>query len=168
MTLFSHGLVGAAVADLFPDHPLLGVVFGFLSHLFLDSIPHWDYSLKSSRRNSANPLDSDIATEHDFYATDLPKIALDGLLGAFVPLLIFNQSPAWLTICGAAAGMLPDALQFAYFKIRRQPLTSLQRFHQWIHSKNSWLRRNPNWGIPLQIIIIAVISAAARFLAYST
>lgn len=72
---------------------------------------------------------------------DLMKIGLDFLLGFALPFLFlkFLGVPLTYTIfLGAFAGMLPDGLQFLYWKIRREPLTSLQRFHHWNHAKKNF------------------------------
>ena len=57
---------------------------------------------------------------------------------------------------GAIAGMLPDALQFAYFKWRHEPLVSLQKFHNWVHPKLS-LHNKPFIGVLSQAIVILLI-----------
>ena len=49
MVLTTHAVAGATLATLVPNHPLWGFVIGFGSHFVLDSIPHWDYSLKSKK-----------------------------------------------------------------------------------------------------------------------
>jgi hypothetical protein len=45
---------------------------------------------------------------------------------------------AWLfaaSLWGAIGAMFPDFLQFVYYKTRREPLKSLQRFHLFMHAK---------------------------------
>ncbi len=158
MTLATHAVVGAAIANLMPTQPVLGFVAGFASHFILDSIPHWDYHLASSHNDEANPLNNDLVINRHFIG-DLVKIACDGLLGLALVWLALSWhmlADRWFILyLGAIGGMLPDALQFAYMKIRREPLTSLQRFHMWIHT-NVKLDQRPLIGIGSQIIIIII------------
>jgi len=158
MTLATHALVGASLAQLFPEHPVVGFCVGFASHFFLDAIPHWDYKLASSRQDIERPLESDIVVGRDFYF-DLLKIGTDALLGlvlAFVFFPEFTFPAVLLTIAGAFGGILPDALQFAYFKLRVEPLVSLQRFHKYMHAKLH-LRAYPLPGATLQAIFAIIV-----------
>lgn len=153
MILATHAVAGAAVANLLPGHPMLGFVAGFVSHFFLDAIPHWHYALLSSRHDHNNPMNSDIVLNKDF-PLDLFKMGCDTLLGIELAVLFFHVSTPYFlsaTLLGAIGGILPDALQFAYFKWRHEPLVSLQRFHHWIHAKES-LDRYPIFGPFAQII----------------
>jgi hypothetical protein len=57
--------------------------------------------------------------------------------------------------------MLPDPLQFAYMRFPHQPLTSIQRFHEWIHTS----RRMPGravLGIASQIALIIIFVLVTR------
>jgi hypothetical protein len=44
MTATAHALVGGAIAASIPD-PALGLSLAFISHPFIDMIPHWDFGL---------------------------------------------------------------------------------------------------------------------------
>jgi hypothetical protein len=70
-----------------------------------------------------------------------------------------------LALGGACAGMLPDALQFAYMRFPHQPLTSIQRFHEWIHTTRR-MSKQPVLGITSQIaLVLASIVAVQPLLA---
>jgi hypothetical protein len=58
-----------------------------------------------------------------------------------------------LILGGACAGMLPGALHFAYMRLPHQPLTSSQRFHEWIHTSRRMCGR-PVLGIASQFAFI--------------
>jgi hypothetical protein len=158
MILTTHAAVGATLATLVPSNPILGFAIGFGSHFILDGIPHWDYKLKSSKRNKQKPLTNDIIIGKDFY-NDLMKIGFDAIFGLTLSLLVLgtaqHQSILIIT-CGALGGMAPDFLQFVYFKWRHEPLTSLQKFHIWMHAKTG-LNDRPLLGIFSQIAIIAIV-----------
>ena len=158
MTLTTHAIVGATLATLIPNYPILGFAVGFGSHFILDAIPHWEYSLNSMKRDEKNPMNDDITIDKTFYK-DLLKIGIDGMLGlvlSFVLLGILRNYSFWIIFMGVAGGMAPDALQFFYFKWRHEPLKTLQQFHLWIHSKID-LGNTPIVGVLSQILIICLI-----------
>ncbi|MBI2023536.1 hypothetical protein HYT01_03175 [Candidatus Giovannonibacteria bacterium] len=88
MVLFTHAIVGTAVAGLFPAHPVAGFAAGFISHFALDAIPHWHYPLGSLTQDKNDPMKKDMVWSRPFFY-DLLKISLDGGLGAFLSLEIF-------------------------------------------------------------------------------
>ena len=166
MILTTHAIAGAAIAQFFPAHPVLAFGAGFVSHFLLDTIPHWDYTLRSSKKDEQNPLSVDMEVGKDFFV-DLVKIGFDIMLGVFASAFILGfvfgvpiTTAAWLGMFG---GMLPDFLQFAYMKWRREPLLSLQKFHHWIHSEKK-LKQYPFSGILLQTLLVAVVVLASRLL----
>ncbi len=163
MTLTTHGLIGAATASLFPApyYPLAWSM-AFVSHFFADAIPHWDYKTKSFTRNK-DPLKNDFVINKKS-VVDLTKIGIDFCLGIGLSYLLFPSHlyNPWLIVGGAFFGILPDPLQFAYWKIRREPLTTLQRLHISIHAKKK-LEAWPS-GIPIQLAILAIILLTTFFL----
>jgi hypothetical protein len=158
MTLTAHAVVGAAIASSIPNHPILGFTLAFASHFILDAIPHWDYPLSSRKTDNVNSLDDDMTIDKSFFV-DLLKIGADMSCGIVLALLLFTLHGPHLFLIpmiGALGAVLPDALQFAYFKWRHQPLVSLQRFHIWIHAEQDF-NDKPFIGIPFQIAIIILI-----------
>lgn len=162
MTLTAHALTGAAAAALIPAHPFTGFAAGFASHFVLDAIPHWNFKPRSIR----NPEDLariDMPFGPQFLK-DMLVIGSDGLLGLVLALGFFAHDAVTATaaLAGVAGGILPDALQFAYFKFKKEPLASLQRFHRGIQntSKTRSLQARPLLGIALQILLLAAVLAA--------
>ena len=157
MTLTTHAIVGAATAQFFPNRPLAAFSAGFLSHFIIDSLPHWDYSLLSLKRDFNNHLNDDMIL-NKYFLIDLAKVGFDMCAGIILSILIFTKldnSSFWLTFIGAAGGIAPDPFQFLYWKIRREPLTSLQRLHMWIQEKNAFEKR-PLPGLLIQLIVISI------------
>jgi hypothetical protein len=171
MTLATHAVVGASLAQFFPNHPVAAFCIGFASHFVLDAIPHWDYHLESSHEDGANPLKSDIVMGPAL-VRDLFKIGFDGLLGIALSLAFFASFQIGAShalhivslLCGAIGAMTPDFLQFVYFRFRHEPLTSLQRFHMWIHARLK-LNDIPAAGATLQAIFAIIIVLITRVLA---
>lgn len=171
MILSTHAITGAAIASVLPNNPVLGFAAGFLSHFLIDSIPHWDYKLRSAKKDPNNSLNDDLSLGKDFLL-DLIKISIDGLLGmAVVIFLFFDYSVTQLfslsvlksvIFWGITGALIPDFLQFVYFKFRHEPFTSLQRFHDFIHGKRI---PSDHWilGISLQIIFIALVVYIFKF-----
>lgn len=136
MILTNHAITGAALASLIPEAPLAGFAVGFLSHFILDSIPHWDYSLSSMKKDKSNSMNNNMVINIEFFI-DILKISLDGFIGLSLSYLVFSfyfKFSVLAVLCGAIGGMTPDALQFVYMKWRHEPLVSLQRFHNWMHA----------------------------------
>jgi hypothetical protein len=157
MILSTHAIVGGAIASLFPSHPALVVAAGFASHFAIDAIPHWDYPLQAI---SIRPAEESAAVNLDRRLwLDLSLIALDACAGVAIAIWLF-ATPVTMgaILLGALAAMVPDPLQVAHSLYPREPLKSLQRFHQWIHTK-----RKLSWplGASSQAIFACVVSGIA-------
>lgn len=162
MTLTTHALVGAAAASLFPSEPYLAFAAGFVSHLAIDAIPHWDYHgwLHSVRRDPLHPLQNEVLSGKGAWR-DFAIIAADALLGFVLTFGVarFLNIPAHVALIGAGAGVYPDILQFVYYKIRhddwlRPVLEPLQKFHISLQREIY-----PRWyiGLGYQLALVAVV-----------
>ena len=159
MVLTTHAVVGGAIGRLISTNPILAFVVGFLSHFVLDVVPHWDYPLesKTSDTRGVNQLHFRLGWPA---VIDFSRIGLDLLIGFFLAYWIFpSASGSWLTSSvawGAIGAVLPDALQFVYVQWRPRFLSSLQRFHMFVHAKQDFNNR-PVLGVILQILVMAVV-----------
>lgn len=80
---------------------------------------------------------------------DLPFIGADARVGLGLALWLFATADSMYVIAlGAMAAMIADPLQFVHSLLPREPLSTLQRFHEWIHSKR---RLTLEWGLSSQI-----------------
>lgn len=165
MILATHAVVGAAVARLFPQYPLIGFFAALASHYFLDSLPHWHYRLHSFRSTKETTHGRpDMVWGRDF-AADLFKIALDGLLGVGLVFVLFplrSWYDAMITCIGIAGGVLPDALQFIYWKLGGKFSVWMQRLHDWAHGKKEI--HNAIGGVLSQVVLVALVGLASWFL----
>ena len=157
MILSTHAIVGGAIVSFFPSHPLLVVAAGFASHFAIDAIPHWDYPLQAI---SIRPAAGSASLNLDRRLwVDLSLIALDACAGLALAIWLF-ATPATMgaILLGAVAAMVPDPLQVVHASYPREPLKSLQRFHQWIHAK-----RKLSWplGASSQAFFAAAVSGIA-------
>jgi hypothetical protein len=159
MTLTTHAITGAALATLTLNYPLAGFALGFISHFILDAIPHWDYPLRSMKKDTENQMNNNMTLNKDFLV-DLMRIGSDALLGivaAWVLFGIFHHVSLLVVMCGAIGAMTPDALQFVYMKWPHEPLVSLQKFHLYMHAKKD-LNDKPFMGIVSQLACILIFS----------
>ncbi len=163
MVLSTHIVIGAAVAQLFPNHPILAFAAGWGSHYLMDSIPHWDYKLKSAETGHNNKI-IDLKFGKDFLR-DLVKIVIDVLLGFAIVLGFIALLPGQnylATLLGIMGGVLPDALQFVYFKFRHEPFIGLKKLHDWCEAKIKIT--DPGWGIGSQIFVAVIAIILAKII----
>jgi hypothetical protein len=159
MLLTTHAAVGVTAAALFPHQPALGFAAAFVSHFVLDAIPHSDYRILSIRRNSQDPLDEDMVFGRAFFL-DMLRIGSDCCIGIIIAVSLgvgaYGLSIT-AALIGAIGGIAPDALQFVYWKLRIEPLTSLQRLHVAIQRWHTHSIR-PLIGFPIQALIVLTLA----------
>ena len=80
MVLATHAFAGGILAAAITANPAVAFGIGVISHFLLDAIPHWDYTLSSSRKDPRNPLADDIQSGKALIG-DLAKIGADFLFG---------------------------------------------------------------------------------------
>jgi hypothetical protein len=132
MILSTHAVVGAAVATLLPHNPALVFAAGVASHFVIDAIPHWDYPLRGIKvgRSQTGAIRLNAAL-----LRDVGLIGLDACAGLALAVLLFGHSaPLWVIALAAIAAMLPDPLQVVHRLYPHEPLKTLQRFHEWMHT----------------------------------
>lgn len=160
LTLTTHAIVGAAIASVIPAHPILAIAAAFASHFLLDAIPHWDYPIRS---DSVNPVVAAALKYDRALFTDILTIGTDAILGIGLALLLLAKpSNLALVFCAAGAAILPDALQFAYIRLPREPLISVQRFHSWAHASSD-LKARPIFGLFAQIGLVLFVLLVTKF-----
>ena len=156
MILSTHAVVGAALATLMPSHPVAAFVAGFASHFVIDSIPHWDYSLRSRSWRAGARNNWRISAAR---IRDLAVIGFDAFAGLALAVGIFGTKANMVAVlAGAVGGMLPDPLKLVYMLYPRQPLATLVRFHNWMHTK-----RKLDWplGVSSQIAFASAVIGAS-------
>ncbi len=139
MVLVTHAIVGAAIANVMPNHPILGFSVAFLSHYLLDAIPHAEYDISGlvdSKNKSLFKLNKR-GMMHIFI------IGADFLAGIALSIFFFarNDQRLYITLLGLIGGILPDFLQFIYLKYKRQPWKFFQKLHDFFHAKENLQNR---------------------------
>ncbi len=133
MVLITHAIVGAAVANIIPNHPVLGFSAALASHYFLDMIPHDEYDISGliDGKNKGLHTLSKKGIIH------LSIIGADFLFGIIIAIFFFakNDVRLYATILGILGGVLPDFLQLMYLKFKSQPWKFFQNLHDRFHTK---------------------------------
>jgi hypothetical protein len=155
MILTPHAIIGAAISSTIPNYPILGFVLAVASHYVIDMIPHNHYAHQHYILKETNSIAS---LSHNIKAVyQLLLIIFDFIMGVFMSILFFTKD--WhsllITLIGVAGGVLPDFLQFLYFKYKREPFLSHIKFHGKFESKNN-LDHRPALGALIQLTTTAV------------
>ena len=165
MILAAHAIAGAALGR-WSQNPAVSFALGFMSHFVLDAIPHSQYKL-NSRIYDENPMKEDMALNKDFVG-DIFLLGFDCFIGLSLSILLFQgrvglDGPSSPILFGSLGGVLPDALQFLFWKFRKWPLTTIQKFHSWVHAEKEF-DYNSKTGFLLQVAIVAAIVLASKIL----
>jgi hypothetical protein len=170
MTLTTHALVGAAAASIFPHHPYMAFTAAFASHLAIDSMPHWDYQawLRSTERDMLDPLKNDMRWGRDLWH-DVAVIGADAIIGTLLAVLVFGW---WwglsvpIALVGAWAGVLPDFLQFVYYKTRTVWIGALLLPLQQLHLRLQMAKHRYGWGAVKGLFMQSLVVGVALWAAY--
>lgn len=156
MTLTPHALVGAVLANIFPYDPALGFSLAFASHYALDSIPHWEYPLDGFIDEDKKEAKSIFHNIRSVFKP-LAFIGTDFILAITLSYFIFvhDERSLFLTAGGAFLAMLPDFLQFVYFKFKNSFWTKVQSVHEFFHGYNKY-KHDLIKGNLTQIFTVAV------------
>jgi len=145
MILTCHLLVGAAIISKIKFLPL-AFLLAFLSHYFLDFIPHIDYSSKDIYENIYEK-------KWKKFFPDFLKVILDISLALFLILIFSKNQP--LIFVGAFLAILTDGLNFLNFIFPNKILEIHYKLHQKIHYPKS-KKISLFWRIFSQVIIVLI------------
>lgn len=141
MILICHLLAGAAIAANITN-PILALFLAFLSHYFLDIIPHQEYDIKNIREKNWQKS----------YLSFL-KVSLDATLGILV--IFFLSGTNVLIFAGAFLAALPDGLTFLFLFLPENKLfKKYQTFHLGLHSFIDDEKIPVFWGVFSQVLVV--------------
>lgn len=170
MILTTHAIVGAGVAQLFPNHPVIGFLAGVASHYLSDTIPHWDYGTNFSSIEKANDGNSEILNKIVFgpkFLGEASIVIFDTFLGLWLAWLLwynFSVGNSLLIILGALGGILPDYLQIVYGLWKNRLTIMIQKIHQFFHVKDKFKIKNAFGGILAQALFIVSVVIIVRLI----
>lgn len=162
MILSVHIIAAAVATKPVFQNPGLVFLVALGTHFILDIIPHWDYKLRSIKKDENDSiLKGSILPSKKLFRNDLIKIGLDTLIGTLLVLLVIKFSLNWrsfLLLAGLVVGAtLPDFLAGVNLFWKKFPTLELTKFHYFIHSKKRILNKKPFWGLGLYIIAIVFL-----------
>ena len=156
MILTPHAIIGATISNIFPGYPVVGLVLAIGSHYLIDMIPHNHYEhqhyILKETKNLAT-LTNNIKAIYQ-----LGIIIFDFCMGVFISILIFARDwhSLFITLLGVAGGVLPDFLQFLYYKYKHRHLERHMSFHGKFETKRN-LDHNPALGALIQFTTTAIV-----------
>jgi len=169
MTLGTHIVVAGAAGAVFIGNPIAGLFAAIVSHFVVDAIPHWDWPICSIEKTGERCTDGVVGNNKRAILRDFFIAGLDSFWGVVVLGLTasyFNISivSPWF-IAVVIGGILPDGLQFLYFLYRKEPLTTIQRFHGFMHTNikipSERFIYGPLLQLPVVLIALLVFFAVA-------
>lgn len=141
MILTPHLLAGAALASKIQIAPL-ALILAFLSHYFLDFIPHQDHCVKHIKERQWRKS-----------FLEFLKIGVDFCFGIFLIFMFFDKQP--IIYAGAFLAILADGLAFLNLIFPNKALRAHEIFHRKIHFLE--YKKIPRfWRIFSQILIIFI------------
>ena len=144
MIIGIHLLVGAAIAQKL-SNPILGFSFAFISHYFLDFLPHSQYDVKFIYQK---------IWHKSFF--DFLKIILDISLAVLL-IFIFSEKIFW-ALGGAFFTILPDFFSFLFLIF---PKNGFLKKHYYFHVNKVNLHLNKKTPAFLGILIQLLIGFVA-------
>lgn len=152
MNLLVHTTAGVIVAQ-YTRNPLLGFLYGFLSHLILDMIPHGDSLMYKRYKNKELSVKKAAA-----------KTVLDAIASIILAVIFFNinlPSSDWVLSMAIIGAVIPDVLIGLYELWEPRAPKILKTIHKW-HFKNHDLIAKKfdlslKHGLLLQVIIFLLL-----------
>lgn len=141
MILLVHLLFGAAIGSAVKNIPI-AIVSAFLSHYFLDFLPHIEYPIKNTEKKQWHIM-----------LPDILKIILDFCLGILL-ILIFSKNQPIIYVCVLLA-ILPDGFTVLNHFAPNKILGVHDKFHQKIHFLK-YKKISNFWKFSFQILIVII------------
>lgn len=159
-----HIVVGAVIGAKTQNLGLI-IIFAFLSHIILDLIPHYDYSLKKLLAFIHKKKDG--VRKKIFI--DCLKGAVDILLGLIIVFFILhkngffihiNYTHLGLIVAGIFFSTLPDSIQSFFHIFPSKIGLKYTKFHHALHWHNKKKESKITFlNVTTQIVIIIIFSA---------
>ena len=150
MTLTTHATLGAVIGHA-TGNPLLAFIFGFISHLLIDMIPHGDTGISDNFRVHKRRRKHAVA-----------YVMIDAVIAIIFVLLLANtrdiesmRAYSW----GIAGGVLPDLMVGIYEVTKTRLLRWFNTLHFFFH--DYFVKRKGDvplyYAIMAQIVLIAYL-----------
>lgn len=152
MILTPHIVVGAAIASRLSGSSLpLALLLASTSHFFLDTLPHWEYTIDALRDRRHSKI----------FFRDLGKVILDLMFGFSLLIGVWalfkeNTGGIKIILLGGFLGALPDAVTFLGWQTENRILLFVNSFHGPIQFTRWGSKKIPrSAGVITELIAIA-------------
>lgn len=167
MVFATHTIVGLGLTSaLAPQSAVVAFTLSLAGHYLSDMIPHWQYAPAFIKSDEKDKLNAQLLGGFRRWFSGLALIGLDLAIGLIAGLWLFNvwsRVSVWVVVASVVGSILPDLLQPLYFVFHRQPWTSLQKFHNFWHSRRPHLE-DPVSGILTQVALVAIFTLVVKLL----
>lgn len=153
MLAASHALVGASLVKMIPD-PKISLPLAFLSHFFLDAIPHWDFITNLEDQEKHYSPSAGTFVPKSQRSAIIAKTILEFSVGVGLSFYLFQSvNPVYLA-SGIFFAQLPDYLEapYLFFKISFPPSVAIKKIQTALHSRVSF-----PWGLITQFAVVIPI-----------
>ena len=148
MILLVHLLFGALIGSLVKN-TVIAIILAFLSHYFLDVLPHIEYNIEKIREKQwRNKLSA------------ILKVFLDLSLGLLL-ISIFSKNQPIIYICAFFA-ILPDGFTILNILIPNKILKAHGKFHSEIIHFLRYKKISNFWRFSSQILVTAISIALLK------
>jgi len=141
MILLVHLLFGAAIGSAVKNI-YLAIILAFLSHYFLDLLPHTEYPIENIKEKQWGKASAEIIL-----------IALDFFAGILL-IFLFSKNRPIIYVC-ALFTLLPDGITLLNILFSIKVLEPIQKFHQKIHFLKD-KKISKFWRIFSQVAVIII------------
>ena len=142
MILLVHLLLGALIGKEV-NNPYLAIPLAFLSHYFLDLLPHIEY-----------PIENITKKQWSKSFPDFIKVFLDIFLGLLL-IFLFSKNHPIIYVCAFFA-ILPDGIAFLSYFIK----SNFVKKHTFFHSEKIHFLKNKKisifWRVASQVIVTVI------------
>jgi hypothetical protein len=145
MLFIVHVLIGAVIG-LYFSSAFVVIPVAFLSHFFLDCIPHW--GLGFDNEDFKKNYNAKLRKKTLLYG------GIDGLVAVILIFFMFGRFSSGMLLLGCMASVFPDILSLGYFtKIKHK-----KKYKKFLHFHNN-IQKEAGFfiGMLIQMIIILVL-----------
>ncbi len=165
MVLTSHAIIGAAIANAFPNDPYIGLTLSFASHYIFDLLPHINYGHEHYLKDKEEDENYKINWKDIRALIQILYVILDVFFAIILVIFMFvrDKQTFVLSVAGAILGVLPDALNFLSYKFSYRFFSEAKKLHNLFHDINNKeeYRHSFTHGVTTQIVAVVFVVIAS-------
>jgi hypothetical protein len=146
MTATSHAIIGTVIAAKI-GNPVLAIPIAILSHIIIDTIPHWDTA--TNRKNKSF---------RRLFSESFLDVFLGFVLSYLLVFLLFPKTNLSYVFIMIIASQLLDWITSLYYFFHIQTFKFIYSFQKLFNND-----LDLPWGGLIQIIVVLTLVAVAKF-----